>query len=74
MTFISRMEASVSTDMEVSQLPLREKPPPSDAKVAADRVDAVLEPYKRNPQSDQSNQMEPNSLQHVTASLSEHGV
>lgn len=44
MTFISRMEASVSTDMEVSQLPLREKPPPSEAKVAAERVDAVLDP------------------------------
>lgn len=44
LTFISRMEASVSTDMEVSQLPLREKPPPSDAKVAAERVDAVLDP------------------------------
>lgn len=47
MTFISRMEASVSTEMEVSQLPLREKPPPSEAKVAAERVDAVLDPYKK---------------------------
>lgn len=47
MTFISRMDASVSTDMEVSQLPLREKPPPSEAKVAADRVDAVLDAWKR---------------------------
>lgn len=38
----------MSTDMEVSQLPLREKPPPSEAKVAAERVDAVLDPYKKN--------------------------
>lgn len=43
-TFISRMEASVSAEIEVSQLPLRDKPPPRDARVAAERVEAVLEP------------------------------
>lgn len=31
--------------MDVSQLPLREDPPPREAKVAADRVEAVLEPW-----------------------------
>lgn len=43
-TFISLMDASVSTENDVSQLPLREEAPPSEASVAADRVDAVLEP------------------------------
>ena len=44
LTFISRMEASVSAEIEVSQLPLRDKPPPSEARVAAERVEAVLDP------------------------------
>lgn len=43
-TFISRMEASVSAEIEVSQLPLLDDPPPRDARVAAERVEAVLEP------------------------------
>lgn len=40
------MEASVSAEAEVSQLPLRDKPPPREAKVAAERVEAVLDPWK----------------------------
>ena len=44
LTFISRMEASVSTEKDVSQLPLLEEAPPREARVAADRVEAVLEP------------------------------
>jgi len=39
------MEASVSAESEVSQLPLRDNPPPRDARVAAERVEAVLEPW-----------------------------
>lgn len=38
------MDASVSTDNDVSQLPLRDEAPPRDASVAADSVKAVLEP------------------------------
>lgn len=44
------MEASVSTEIEVSQLPLREEGPPSDARVAAERVEAVLEPWEETGQ------------------------
>ena len=41
---MSLMDASVSTENDVSQLPLRDEAPPSEASVAADSVDAVLEP------------------------------
>lgn len=43
-TFISLMDASVSTENDVSQLPLRDEAPPSEARVAAESVEAVLEP------------------------------
>ena len=42
---MSLMEASVSTEKEVSQLPRRDDGAPSEARVAADRVEAVLEPW-----------------------------
>jgi len=42
---MSLIDASVSTEKEVSQLPLREAGPPSEASVAADRVEAVLEAW-----------------------------
>lgn len=48
------MDASVSTEKEVSQLPLLDEGPPSDAKVAADRVEAVLDPFSRKSLSDLS--------------------
>lgn len=40
------MEASVSMEMEVSPLPLREEVPPSEARVAADRLGMLREPCK----------------------------
>lgn len=43
-TFISLIDASVSTENDVSQLPLRDETPPREASVAADSVEAVLEP------------------------------
>lgn len=43
-TFISLMDASVSKENDVSQLPLRDEAPPSEARVAAESVEAVLEP------------------------------
>lgn len=41
---ISLIDASVSTENDVSQLPLRDEAPPREASVAADSVEAVLEP------------------------------
>lgn len=41
---MSLIDASVSTENDVSQLPLRDEAPPREASVAAERVDAVLEP------------------------------
>lgn len=41
---MSLIDASVSMENDVSQLPLRDEAPPREARVAADRVDAVLEP------------------------------
>lgn len=43
---ISLMEASVSMEVEVSALPLREEAPPSEASVAADRPGRPREPWK----------------------------
>lgn len=43
-TFISLSDASVSRETDVSQLPLRDEAPAREARVAADSVDAVLEP------------------------------
>lgn len=40
---MSLMEASVSMEKDVSQLPLRDEASPSEASVASDRVEAVLE-------------------------------
>lgn len=41
---MSLMDASVSTEKDVSQLPLRDETPPREASVAAERVEAALEP------------------------------
>lgn len=41
---MSLMDTSVSTENDVSQLPLREEAPPREARVAAESVEAVLEP------------------------------
>lgn len=43
---ISLMEASVSTEMDVSPLPLREEVPPREARVAADSPGRLREPWK----------------------------
>lgn len=43
---ISLMDASVSMEVEVSALPLREEGPPSEASVAADRPGRLREPWK----------------------------
>lgn len=45
LTLISLMDASVSAEMDVSPLPLREEVPPREAKVAADRLETVRAPY-----------------------------
>ena len=45
---MSLIDASVSTENDVSQLPLRDEGPPSEASVAADRVEAVLEPWEKH--------------------------
>lgn len=42
---ISLMDASVSTETEVSPLPLRVEVPPSDARVAADRLGRLRDPW-----------------------------
>lgn len=41
---ISLMDASVSMEMEVSPLPLREEVPPREASVAADRLGRLRDP------------------------------
>lgn len=43
-TLISRMDASVSAETEVSPLPLRAEVPPSEARVAADRLGGARGP------------------------------
>jgi len=45
LTFISLIDASVSAEMDVSPLPLREEVPPKEAKVAADRLETVRAPW-----------------------------
>lgn len=46
LTLISLMDASVSMEMEVSPLPLREEVPPREASVAADRPGRPRDPCK----------------------------
>lgn len=43
---ISLMDASVSMEMDVSPLPLREEVPPREASVAADRPGRLRDPCK----------------------------
>ncbi len=47
-TLISFMDASVSAEMDVSPLPLREDVPPREVRVAPETVDAREDPYKYN--------------------------
>lgn len=44
LTFISLIDASVSAEMDVSPLPLREDVPPREANVAADKLETVRAP------------------------------